>query len=201
MINIIFEDPNMAYRLGMTHFMTQIFETEKNMQVQIQDLDESNIPYADIIVKHFSAGEIHVCPPLLQARHAHSLIIGVYDCRTVPFTAELPLCISNIIFINRQCSLNLMKKLIFNGWVNRTSGMPGQLPRNCSECNHQMLSPMQINVAIHFHRGNDVVQIAREMRIGVKCVSAHKRKIMSKFSLNSDSELLTCLRFIKNKVF
>ncbi|CAM3823657.1 LuxR C-terminal-related transcriptional regulator [Rahnella bruchi] len=201
MLNIIFDDPNMAYRYGMENFLTQIFYLEKKIPVQISDLTEQNLPAANIIVKRFSAGESTICQPLFQQRNKHSLIIAVYDCRTAPFVTDLPPCITNIIFINRKSSLERIRKRVISGWANHTTGVPDQLPRDCANCKQPKLSAKEASVATLIHAGNDVQDIARKLHMAEKSVSVHKRKIMAKFNLISDSELLSCLRFIKNKIF
>lgn len=201
MLNIIFDDPNAAYRYGMENFLTQIFSLEKKIPVQISDLTEENIPAANIIVKRFRAGESTICQPLFQQRTPHSLIIAVYDCRTVPFVTDLPLCITNIIFINRKSSLEHIRKRVISGWANHTTVSPDQLPRDCANCRQPELSAKEARVATLIHAGKDVGHIARKLQIAEKSVSVHKRKIMAKFNLLSDSELLSCLKLIKNKIF
>lgn len=201
MLNIIFDVPNAAYRYGMENFLTQIFSLEKKIPVQMSDLTANNISTADIIVKRFSAGESTVCQPLFQLRNPQSLIIAVYDCRTVPFVTDLPLCITNILFLNRKSSLEHIRKRVFSGWANHTTGVPDQLPRDCANCRQPKLSATEASVAALIHAGNDVGYIARELQIPEKSVSVHKRKIMSKFNVISNSELHSCLKLIKNKIF
>ncbi|RJT45032.1 hypothetical protein D6C13_08040 [Rahnella woolbedingensis] len=175
--------------------------SRKKIPVQISDLTEDNISAANIIVKRFSAGESTLCQPLFQQRNSHSLIIAVYDSRTVPFVSDLPLCITNIIFVNRKSSLDSIRKRVLTGWANHTTGTPDQLPRDCANCRQPRLSARESSVASLFHAGNDVVHIARELQMAEKSVSVHKRNIMKKFSLKSNSELISCLKLIKNKIF
>lgn len=59
--------------------------------------------------------ESSLCHKILLHRKQHSMIIGIHDGVTTPYGSSLPLCINDIIFINKNDSLEKVERLILRG--------------------------------------------------------------------------------------
>ncbi|MDX6018761.1 LuxR C-terminal-related transcriptional regulator [Scandinavium sp. V105_16] len=199
MLQIVIEDKNTLYRKGMEILLEQIFLREEGEWVEFLPLTEDHVAVADVIVKNFEPGESYICNSVLRGRKSASLLIGIYEGDTNPHFGELPLCVNNIVFINRAESLSKTRALILRGWDNRAQTAPRNSRQTCQGCLHRTLSPQQVKVAAHFYRGYNPEKTASDLQLNVKTVCAHKRMIMTKFNLYSDCELLHFLDGLKNQ--
>lgn len=195
MINIILDDSDSFYRLGMQTLLSSIFSREIAFTTA---LTPQSVATADVMVMGLSHGEISVCHPLLHARKKNSLLIGLYEGKVIPQYDALPLCFKNIIFINRREPIAQIKKSVKQGWESCREDPVIIHQWKCQSCRHKTLSPQQINVAKHYYHGASAEQISQILRISVKTVFTHKRMIMSKFDLHSDYELFTLFNVIKS---
>jgi DNA-binding CsgD family transcriptional regulator len=199
MLRIIVEDRYTLYKKGMEILLEQIFLCEEDERIEFMSLTEDNVAMADVIVKNFDPGESYICNPLLRERKAASLLIGIYEGSANPHFGTLPLCVKNIVFINRAESLCKAMTLIMRGWENCMLVGNKNTQPNCLHCLHRTLSPQQVRVAENFYRGFTPEGIASNLQLNVKTVCAHKRKIMAKFDLYSDCELLHFLNGLKKQ--
>lgn len=175
--------------LRPTHAGEVVFEFGSN---------QASVAQADIIVKHFSAGESSLCHKILLHRKRHSMIIGIHDGVTTPYGSSLPLCINDIIFINKNDSLEKVERLILRGWENcQGRNLTGSQQQRCQECRHYTLTPQQVKIVDRFCVGEDVTQIARHLEMTPKTIAAHKRRLMMKFNVKSNCELLALLSIMK----
>jgi FixJ family two-component response regulator len=197
-LNVVFEDGNTLYRAGMEWLLTELFGNTENLHFSV--MDSSVITQANILVKSFSAGERFLCQPLMKTRQQGCLVIGVYEGGSAPNCGRLPLCFSNIIFINRSDSLAKITDLIFRGWQHCLLETQHPAKQNCQMCNHQTLTLQQASVATRFYLGEETHVIARKLKISTKTVSSHKYIIMKKFNVGTDQDLLTLLHLLKNQL-
>lgn len=198
MINIILNDRDGFYYLGLQTLFSAIFPVECDHNIVFtRDLSPQSVAMADVIVMGLSHGEINVCHPLLCTRKQNSLIIGLYEGNAPPYYDQLPLCFNNIIFINRTEPVQQIKKRFLFAWEN--SRILPMIPRQwkCPDCRHKTLSPQQINVANYYYQGASAEQISQILCISIKTVFTHKRMIMGKFNLHSDYQLFTLFNVIK----
>ncbi|AYN26259.1 hypothetical protein D8682_04145 [Buttiauxella sp. 3AFRM03] len=193
MLKIVIDEQNVLYRHGLEMLLKQIFSAEMNVTVEIVTLNETNIATADIIFKNYDVGVSCICQPLLHTRRKNSLVIGLYEGSKNPRYAELPLCITDIAFVNRAEPVNKTKTTIMRGWEDCRAAQEQKKQWSCLDCRHRTLSPQQVKIAAHFYRGDTTEKIASDLQINPKTVGAHKRMIMTKFNLNTDFELLTFL--------
>lgn len=198
MINIILNDRDSFYCLGMQTLFSAIFLDEFNDNITFtDDLNPQSVVMADVIVMGLSHGEISICHPLLHARKQNSLIIGLYEGMAPPHYDQLPLCFNNIIFINRTEPVQEIKRRVLRNWEsNRILPMITRQWK-CKDCRHKTLSPQQINVANYYYHGASAEQISQLLSISIKTVFTHKRMIMGKFNLHSDYQLFTLFNVIK----
>lgn len=200
MINVIIENKDSLYRQGMIMVISQLLDSISEEETIFTDVVDENITsIADIIVKHFHPGESALCHPVLQVRKADSIIIGTYDGSNPPHLGVLPLCFSNIIFINRKDSLEKVKELIFRGWEERYLNNSSPLKRSCGSCQHCTLSPQQASVAAQIYSGKKTEHIAEDLNISYKTVNSHKYMIMRKFNLYTEHELFSFLNLLKSQ--
>lgn len=197
MLNIAIDDSDSLYRNGMEIFLEELFLKEKKEPVQFDSLTKSNATQVDVVVISFSAGDEYICQPLLKYRSKPGFIIGIYDGDKSPYHHELPLCIKNIVFINRAESLNMVYEQVVKAWKYNIENPVFLHYNKCLQCKYRALSPQQLTIAKYLLRGNDIVDIAKSLELSVKTVSAHKRLMMSKFNLKSDCELLQFLNNLK----
>ncbi|MFP2238169.1 helix-turn-helix transcriptional regulator [Pseudescherichia vulneris] len=199
MLQIVIDDKNTLYRKGMEILLEQIFLREEGELVEFLPLTEDHVATADVIVKNVEPGESYICNPVLRDRKAVSLLIGIYEGAGNPYFGELPLCVNNMVFINRAESLSKTRALIVRGWENSALCASKNIIRNCQRCLHRTLSPQQVKVAAHFYFGHNPEETALDLQLNVKTVCAHKRMIMTKFNLYSDCELLHFLNGLKKQ--
>lgn len=197
-LNVVFEDEYTLYRSGMEWLLTELFRSGEN--VKFSEMDHDSVMQADIIVKSFSAGEHFLCQPLMKVRRQGCLVIGV--CEGIPPSscAELPLCLSNMVFIHRTTPLHEITELIFAGWQRCQLETQSPANKNCLTCQHLTLTLQQASVAMRFYQGEETRNIARKMKISTKTVSSHKYSIMKKFNVETDQDLLTLLHVLKKQV-
>lgn len=194
MINILLKDHDSFYVNGMTHFLNGLFLREMFTKVTFTtDFSLSGISQADLIVMSLCRGESLTCIPELLSRK-RGLLIGVVDDNANGNGSNLPNCLADIIFIQRNENLKRIRQKILSrieqntlpNWKSRLQG--------CSGCLHQNMSPQQLRIMTRIYQGKSVEVIAREMNVTDKTVFSHKYKMMSKFNLCSDYELLNFLK-------
>ncbi|MFP2504816.1 helix-turn-helix transcriptional regulator [Buttiauxella gaviniae] len=197
MLNIAIDDSDSLYRNGMEIFLEELFLKEQKGPVQFDSLTKSNATQVDVVVKSFSAGDEYTCQPILKYRSKPGLIIGIYDGNKSPYHHGLPLCIKDIVFINRAEPLNTVREHVMKAWENNLESTGDLHCKKCLQCKYRTLTPQQLTIAKYLLRDKDIVDIAKSLRLSIKTVSAHKRLIMSNFDLNSDCELLQFLHNLK----
>ncbi|WBM72581.1 hypothetical protein OH773_10240 [Buttiauxella sp. WJP83] len=200
MCNLLIKTEDSAFRFGITNLMHQIFyDLKKEGVLTIVELAQGAIACADIIVMEFIAGESVVCHQTLQTRKNNSIIFGFYEGNKTPYSLELPLCLSNTVFISKSASINTVREAIIKTWMVSPDSYKTYPSRNCFDCKHRALSPQQINFANLFDRSEKMDEIARFLNINTKTAHAHKLIIKKKYNIDTDLELLNLLRIIKVK--
>ncbi|HKN02995.1 MAG TPA: LuxR C-terminal-related transcriptional regulator [Buttiauxella sp.] len=197
MLKVAVDDSDSLYRNGMEIFLEELFLEEQDEPVQFYTLTKSNATQVDVIVKSFVAGAEYTCQPILKYRSKPGLIIGIYDGDESPHHNELPLCIKNIVFINRSEPLSSAREHVIQAWKKNVENPESLACKKCLKCKYRTLTPQQLTIAKHLLRGHDIAGIAKSLEINVKTVSAHKRLMMNKFNLTSDCELLQFLYNLK----
>lgn len=200
MIKIAIEENDALYRNGLEILLKEIFSANNDQVIEIDNLDSFNVSTADIILKNYIRGMQFVCQPMLKRRKKNNLIIGVYEGDIIPDNISLPLCTSNIIFINRKESVSQIKEKILLGWQ-RCNANPHNVNHiSCLSCRHRTLTRQQVEIAAHFYRGYGAQKSAKLLNINSKTVCAHKRTIMNKFRIDTDCDLLIFINsLVKNK--
>lgn len=197
-MNVVFEDGYTLYRIGMEWLLADLFGHSE--QIHSNVLDSDSIKHANIIVKNFSAGEQFLCQPMIKMRPQGCLVIGIYEGETRLACGQLPLCLSNSVFINRSDSRDKIVGLVMQGWLRSQQEAQDPAKQNCLVCHHQTLTLQQASVATRFYLGEETHAIARKMKISTKTVSSHKYIIMKKFNVGTDQDLLTLLHLLKNQL-
>lgn len=197
-MNVVFEDSYTLYRIGMEWLLTDLFGHSE--QVHFNVLDSDSIKHANIIVKNFSAGEQFLCQPMIKMRPQGCLVIGIVEGETRLACGQLPLCLSNSVFINRSDSRDKIVGLVMHGWLRSLLEAQDPAKQNCLVCHHQTLTVQQASFATHFYLGEETHAIARKMKISTKTVSSHKYLIMKKFNVGTDQDLLILLHLLKNQL-
>lgn len=197
MLNAAIDDSDSLYRQGIEKVLEDILEGKQNEKTQFSKLTRENVTKADIIIKSFVAGAEYICHPILKYRNKPGMIIGLYDGERNPHHKELPLCIKDVIFINRAEPLDSTRKRLEQAWEEGSQTPKDLHGKKCLLCKYRTLTPQQLAIAKYLLQGKDVSAIALQLAIGVKTVSAHKRLMMSKFNLNTDYELLLFLNNLK----
>lgn len=199
-MNVVFEDDNTLSCIGMQALLTELFKNIKDEGMQFDRLGLDSVLQANIIVKSFFAGERFLCQPLMKLRPKCCLVIGVYEGNKLPACARLPLCFSNIVFINRTDSIDKIIELVYLGWQRCLLETQEPAKQNCLSCNHQKLTLQQASFATRFFLGEETHAIARKMQVSCKTVSSHKYVIMKKFNVDTDRDLLNLLHLLKRQL-
>lgn len=194
MVHVLLKDHDSFYVNGLSFFLSELFLKELLVNTTFTtDFSLSGINQADVIVMSLCRGESLTCIPELLSRK-RGLLIGVVEDKDNGNSGNLPHCLADILFIQRNESLNSIRQKILSrieqntlpNWKSRLQG--------CSGCLHQNMSPQQLRIMTRIYQGKSVEVIAREMNVTDKTVFSHKYKMMSKFNLCSDYELLNFLK-------
>jgi DNA-binding CsgD family transcriptional regulator len=177
--------------------LEHVFSLGNDEPVIFEALSMANATKADVIVKNFVAGEAFICHPMLKFRVKPGLLIGLYEGNKSPWHTELPLCIKNILFINRNEMLSVVYDKIIEAWQEKIIDSKELKCKKCLKCRYRSLTSQQSVIARHILHGNDIIEIASSLEINVKTVSAHKRLMMKKFNLDSDCELVQFLNNLR----
>lgn len=194
MINIIINDHDNFYRKGMELFLTQFFHSNFLRKVSFDHvLKSENIATADIIIKHIIPGEAGICQPLFRVRKQGGLIIGVHQGNTKSPYGVAHHCFSGIVHISRSDSLDKIEKAIHYHW--RNGRHDNILPKRdiCHGCRVIQLSAKQKEVAFQIYSGITAFEGALNLGLSHKTINTHKRRIMMKFNLSNDRELVNFL--------
>jgi DNA-binding CsgD family transcriptional regulator len=195
MLTIAIDDNDAFYQHGMEILLQDIFHNENFETIHFDKLTVANSIKVDIIIKSFIRGEEYVCHPSLKFRNKSGLIIGVYESNKKPMFTELPSCIKNIVFITRNEPINHVMQTIIDAWRSRPAPDELKLYRKCLLCRRRTFTEKQYSISRLIIRGYDTQQIAQDLNLSEKTITAQKRIIMMKFNLNSDAELV---RFLNN---
>lgn len=196
MLQIVIEDSNVLFRAGMELYLRDFFVSHKEMQVEFNDLTEASISQADIIIKSFVAGETAFCQPMLNHRKENSFILGVLTDANSLKQSTLPLCIKDIVYINRRDSLCKIGDILFDSF-NRTKQ---ELPlRNCCICKCVKLTPKQSDIISLILTGASTQQIAIKFEISEKTVYAHKANLMARLGIRSECQLVRLLNTLNKQ--
>jgi DNA-binding CsgD family transcriptional regulator len=185
MLNVIIRCDDLFFRSGFSLLLQEIFPAGLS--------ETQTVPGADIIVFHLCRGEEFICHSELLHRGS-GLLIGLVDDDNVRMSRALPLCLKNMIFIQRTETTQSVIMKIKLAWLSLLESMPNT-PRNpCQGCPHRTFSPQQQKIATALAEGLSVNAIASSLSLGYKTVFTHKKMIMDKFHLRNDAELLSLLR-------
>lgn len=190
MLIIAFDDANLMYRQGMEHLLQQLPLEGADGDIEYQPLTKNNAKDADVVVKSFVQGEEFLCLPIFKFRNKTGMIIGLYEGDKTPYHSDLPLCISNVVFVSRKEPLSETRERVIQTWKERNEVESNQSYMKCLKCKCRKLTSQQYAIIKYMLDGKDIQDIADLLDISAKTVSAHKRMIMAKFNLNSDYELL-----------
>lgn len=197
MLKILINESDLMFRNGMTYFLSDLFKKRFGQDSDfITDYTADNIAIADVIILSLCKGERYTCFPELRARRK-GIIIGLVD--EYDNSSKSPSCFADIIYIMRRASLNEITWKLTVAWQNLLTSKSFSQPLSCFGCNHLRLTHQQEEVMSEFYRGCTVKQVAKNMNINYKTVTAHKYLVMHKFNLKSDCDLLRFIDMLREK--
>lgn len=198
MLQIVIEDNNVLFRTGMEKYLRDFFIFLKGMQVEFYELTEESISQADIIIKSFVAGETALCHPTLNHRKDNSFILGVHANAHSPKQSIVPLCIEDIVFINRSDSLYKIGDILFEGFNRAKEGLPS---RNCDDCNCMTLTRKQSDILSLIMTEASIQKIARKLKISEKKIYANKANLMARLGIRSTCQLVSLLNTLNGQYY
>lgn len=196
MLQIVIEDNNVLFRTGMELYLRDFFVYLKGMPVEFNELTEESVSQADIIIKSFVAGETALCHPTLNHRKKNSFIVGVHANARSPEPSLLPLCIEDIVYINRSDSLCKIGDILFEGFNRAREGLP---LRNCDNCKCVTFTRKQSDILSLVETEASIQEIARKLKISDKKVYANKANLMTRLGIKSTFQLVSLLDALNEK--
>lgn len=196
MINIVIKELDAFFQSGLTWFFSDLF-SHKNIKIDFNyNFTSESVKVADVIVLALCPGECFICCPELQERKK-GVVIGFVD-NEKRVSALLP-CFQDAIFISRRASVTQLRSALNAAWHKMRQEGYRQSSVSCYDCQQKTLSPQQVRSMICLYKGMSVMQIADELMISEKTVFTHKYKIMQRFNLRSDYELMQLLNKMAEK--
>lgn len=195
MINVVIQENDTFFKRGLAEVFTHAFETKYQRSVTFYDvLEADTIAFMDIIVLEIYPGDNVDCHSLLKHRKKRSLVIGFYDGDDLVKNQRPPLCLKNMLYINKRNSIQKIRNDIIFAWNEHATGNDEWVKPDCSMCSRMQLSRQQERIALFTVKGFNNRQIANLMNINAKTVSAHKHCIMEKFNIDNNADLVHFLR-------
>ncbi len=195
-INVFVDDRNEYYKFGLLHFLNEIIGLHTDQKINLLH-QEKSLSKADIIVRVFPAGAETLCHPELVGRKLGSLLISIYegDIQMLKLSPR-PHCFDNTMFIHRTERINMLAKKFIYAWA-RARVMTDRLHgcrQGCRSCSSVELSLQEIKIISYITYGFTLARVANILGLSVKTVSAHKRRVMRKFNIKSNAELIILCR-------
>lgn len=197
MLKILIKETDDMFRRGMKYFLSDFFCKRFNLQIEfITDYTPENISVADVIILSLCNGERYTCFPELRARRK-GIIIGLVDEND--FHERSPLCFADIVYIVRRAPLKEITHQLTIAWLKWvvSEGFAGY--KSCLGCRHNKLSLQQREVMTGLYLGRSVQEVATNMKVSYKTVTAHKYVVMRKFNLKNDYDLFRFLGKLREK--
>lgn len=197
MLKILISDSDLLFRRSIKYFLSDFFCKRFNRHVEfITDYTSENIAKADVIILSLSNGERYICLPELRARRK-GIIIGLVD--EVDHFTSSPSCFADIVYILRREPLSEITRKLTVAWQKWivSEKFPGY--KSCLGCKHVSLSITQKELITGLYNGHSLQEVATNMNITYKSVTAHKYLIMRKFCLRTDYELFRFLGMLSQK--
>ncbi|WP_049855720.1 helix-turn-helix transcriptional regulator [Trabulsiella odontotermitis] len=185
MPNVFIQCDDLFFRSGFLLLLQEVFPTGI--------AETPAVAGADIIILHLCRGEAFICHPGLLHRR-QGLLIGLVDNEKQIITTSLPLCLRNILFIQRTEAIHRIITKIKFAWLSTLESEQNARKITCQGCPHRTFSPQQQKIAIALAAGLSLNAIASSLSLGYKTVFTHKKMIMDKFFLRNDVDLLLLLR-------
>lgn len=197
MLKILINESDSLFLSGMTYFLSNFFRKKFGLESEfITDYTADNIAIADVIILSLCPGERYTCFPELRMRRK-GIIIGLVD--KIDNSTSSPYCFADIVYIMRRASINEVTRKITIAWQKWSMSDFFSQYKSCFGCNHLTFTHQQEEVMAEFYQGRSIHQVAKNMNINYKTVTAHKYMVMHKFSLKSDYDLLRFLGMLRDK--
>ena len=195
MMNVTIQEVDNFFKRGLAEALFLAFEAKYDRTLRFYDeMDIDTIGFMDIIILEVWPGDNVQCHSLLQYRKKRSLIVGFYEGDAPLLQPRAPLCLKNMLYLNKRSPMNKIRNEILFAWNENVTGNCEWLVPNCKTCSHVMLSKQQQKIALFTIKGFNNRQIAGLMNINAKTVSAHKHCIMEKFNIDNNADLVHFLR-------
>lgn len=187
MLKIVIDDIDAIFCSGMEAYLRDYFSYQQGMPVEFNRLSIESISEADIIIKGFEAGQTSFCPPLLKHRKKGSLFFGVYGDFHRPQHSNLPLCIKDIVYINRRDPVDKIRDIIAKRYHSAKEEFS---LRHCGNCKCVTLTRKQAAIISMLVIGASIDNIALALDVSEKTVYAHKANLMKRLGIRSTCQLL-----------
>jgi DNA-binding CsgD family transcriptional regulator len=181
----------------MYYFLSDFFYQWFNRHVEFfTDYTPENIAHADVIILSLCNGERYTCFPELRLRQK-GIIIGLVDEKAS--SERSPFCFADIVYIMRRESLNEITRKLTVAWRAWLAGEGFSQYITCFGCKLIKITPQQRKILASLHVKHSVKDVAENMCVNYKTISAHKYIVMRKFRLKNDYDLFHFLDMLHNK--
>ncbi|QLK60041.1 hypothetical protein GE278_04230 [Enterobacteriaceae bacterium Kacie_13] len=196
MINIMIQSENVYFNKGIGVLLKERFEPQVGESIFC--FDHNSAPYADkidLLIKFFGAGSESVCDAELRSLSPQTVIVGFYNNNPVRGAMNSSLqCLMKTPFIPLQMSVDDLLAIILDVWLKQCAYRLFISQKSCFHCQFLKIKPHEMQVIKYSLQGFSLVRIGNIMNMNFKTVSAHKNRVLRRFSLRGDCELV---KFVK----
>lgn len=195
MINILINDTNIYYEIGLGYGLKEIMSHRFGTPVSFTtELTQKNMHNADIVIMTlYDENSLR-----LLASVKHMRVIGLVHKSFKISGYIFPLCLSHVYLTTQYNSLNTVGELIMN--LLKSESVPSKI-KTCARCPmilDNILSKQQQKLIDGIVAGKKMKDLASSLFINVKTAYSHKHLIMKKFELKSDYDILKMWKFRQN---
>lgn len=187
---VAIDDDDQFFSNGLWALLSEIFGNMGIGLRKIYDLSENSaLSFADIYVSKFNAGLEKICRPEFKYRKKGGLLIAISQGVNPPQLYGLPVCLQSSVFLRRTESTESIRNRIVQAWYALRS-YPSLNSDICHYCDPVHMTTAERRISHYLYNQFSVSRIADILQISPKTISTYKRNIMTKFNLNSHSELM-----------
>lgn len=147
----------------------------------------------DIIFTEMEVGEYLLCQEMKKYKSECPAVV-IFTKKEITFNpCLLPLCVQNAVILFHKNSLETIKKnlsILFDEFVAGDKKRITIEKNRCLKCPHQSLSRSQLKIINAINIGLNNNETAKNLGIDPRTVYSHKLRIMKKFQLENNQELI-----------
>lgn len=203
MIKISITTQNIYLERALKEIITEIANAKGIQNIDFQkSTHKDRFKNTDVLFTEMEVGEYLLCQKMRKLKSERPIII-IFTAEEVTLdTSLLPFCIQNCVFLSNKSSLAKIKKSLSVSLDEFITGKKKYLTtenHRCLKCPHQSLSRSQQKIVNAINIGLNNNETAQKLGIDHRTVYSHKVRIMKKFRLETNQELIRFCSMVMKK--